>query len=93
MLTKITRLDKLGGFRLRVRFSDGSEGMHDFAALVEAPGAMVEPLRDPAYFARVFLEFGALTWPNGFDIAPEWLRREMAAAGELTPTAEAHWPI
>jgi hypothetical protein len=31
----------------------------------------------------VFLDFGALTWPNGFDIAPEWLRREMQAAGEL----------
>jgi hypothetical protein len=25
--------------------------------------------------------------PNGFDIAPEWLRREMDAAGELTHIA------
>jgi hypothetical protein len=31
----------------------------------------------------VFLDYGAPTWPNGFDIAPEWLRREMEAAGEL----------
>ncbi len=44
---------------------------------------LLEPLRDPDYFARAFLEFGALTWPNGFDIAPEWLRRTMAAGGEL----------
>lgn len=87
MLTKITRFDKLGGFRLRLRFSDGSEGVHDFASMVEEPGPMVEPLRDQSYFARVFLEFGALTWPNGFDIAPEWLRREMAAAGELSQVA------
>ncbi len=29
---------------------------------------MVEPLRDPAFFRRVFLEFGALAWPNGFDL-------------------------
>jgi hypothetical protein len=87
MLAKITRLDKLGGFRLRVHFSDGSEGVHDFAALVNEPGPMLEPLRDEAFFARVFLEFGALTWPNGFDIAPEWLRREMAAAGVLTRVA------
>jgi hypothetical protein len=48
---------------------------------------MIEPLQDQAYFDRVFLEFGALTWPNGFDIAPEWLRREMKAAGELTQEA------
>ncbi len=83
MLAKITRLEKLGGFRLRVRFTDGSEGVHDFGALVQEPGPMLEPLCDEAYFARVFLEFGAPTWPNGFDIAPEWLHREMEAADEL----------
>jgi hypothetical protein len=87
MLTKIARLEKLGAFRLRVRFNDGSEGVHDFAAMVGEPGPMLEPLRDESYFARVFLEFGAPTWPNGFDIAPEWLRREMDAAGELSRVA------
>lgn len=87
MLTKVTRLDKLGGFRLRVRFSDGSEGVHDFASMVGEAGPALEPLRDATYFARVFLEFGAPTWPNGFDIAPEWLRREMEAAGELARVA------
>jgi hypothetical protein len=87
MLTKVTRLERLGRFRLRVHFSDGSQGAHDFSAMVREPGPMLEPLRDEAYFVRVFLEFGAPTWPNGFDIAPEWLRREMAAAGELTREA------
>ena len=87
MLTKMVRLEKLGGFRLRLRFSDGSEGEHDFAAMVQEAGPMMEPLRDADYFARVFLELGAPTWPNGFDIAPEWLRREMNAAGELTQVA------
>ena len=87
MLIKVSQIEKVGGFRLRVRFTDGSEGVHDFAAMVNEPGPMLEPLRDEAYFKRVFLEFGAPTWPNGFDIAPEWLRREMAAAGELTQVA------
>ena len=87
MLAKVTRAEQLGGFRLRVRFSDGSEGIHDFSAMVSEPGPMLEPLRDEAYFGRVFLEFGAPTWPNGFDIAPEWLRREMLAAGELAGVA------
>jgi hypothetical protein len=86
ILTKVTDLERLDGFRLRVRFNDGSEGVHDFTAMVNEPG-MLEPLRDVAYFSRVFLEFGAPTWPNGFDIAPEWLRREMQAAGELTRVA------
>jgi hypothetical protein len=87
MLTKIARLEKLGGFRLRVGFTDGSEGSHDFSGMVREGGPMLEPLRDAAYFNRVFLEFGALTWPNGFDIAPEWLRREMQSAGELSRLA------
>jgi hypothetical protein len=72
---------------LRIAFSDGSAGEHDFAAMVREPGPMLEPLRDEVYFARVFLEFGAPTWPNGYDMAPEWLRREMEKAGELSPEA------
>lgn len=87
MLTKIRRVEKLGGFRLRLHFGDGSMGEHDFSSTVDQGGPMIEPLRDESYFQRVFLEFGALTWPNGFDIAPEWLRREMEAAGELTREA------
>ena len=87
MLIKVSKLEKVGGFRLRVRFTDGSEGVHDFATMVAELGPMVEPLREQTYFARVFLEYGAPTWPNGFDIAPEWLRREMEAAGELTRVA------
>ena len=44
---------------------------------------MALPLKDPDYFARVFLESGAPTWPNGYDMCPDWLRQEMQAAGEL----------
>ena len=87
MLTKVTKLEKLGGFRLGIHFNDGSHGVHDFTDLVSRPGEMREPLRTPDYFNRVFLEFGALTWPNGYDMAPEWLRREMEAAGELSRVA------
>jgi hypothetical protein len=43
-------------------------------------GPMVEPLGDPEFF-------GTLTWPNRFDIDPEYLRQEMAAAGELMRVA------
>ena len=44
---------------------------------------MLELLRDPAYFARVFVDFGAPTWPNGYDLAPHALYAEMAKAGLL----------
>jgi hypothetical protein len=89
MLPKVVELKAVGGYRLKVSFSDGRGGVHDFAGLVAEQGSMIEPLRDPDYFARVFLEMGAPTWPNGFDIAPEWLQREMVAAGELEPQVAA----
>ena len=89
MLTKVTSIQRLGGFRLQITFNDESSGVHDFSAMVQETGSMLDPLRDENYFALVFLEFGALTWPNGFDIAPEWLRREMSARDELERNAAA----
>jgi hypothetical protein len=83
-MIEVTKLKYLGGYRLHVTFSDGTAGEHDFSTLVAENGPMGEPLRDPAFFARVFLEDGAPTWPNGFDVAPGWLRREIEAAGTLS---------
>jgi hypothetical protein len=83
----VVSVKPLGGYRLRVGFSDGSAGVHDFSATAARDGEMVRPLKDPAFFARVFVELGALTWPNGFDLDPIALHDRMAAAGELTPVA------
>ena len=82
-MIKIAKIKYLNGHRLRATFSDGMAGEYDFSAIVAESGLMVEPLRDPAYFARVFLEDGAPTRPNSFDMDPEWLRREIEATGSL----------
>ena len=84
-MINVSKLEYLDGYRLRATFSDGMAGDYDFAAIVGEGGPMVEPLRDPAYFARVYLDGGAPTWPNGFDACPDWLRREIEAAGSLSP--------
>jgi uncharacterized protein DUF2442 len=83
MLTKVVEIKPADDFKLKVRFNDGTGGVHDFAKLVAEAGPMIEPLRDKTFFKRVFIEHGSPTWPNGFDIAPEWLHGEMAAAREL----------
>jgi hypothetical protein len=82
-IVKVIGVEPLGGYRLNVRFSDGSFGEHDFASMVAESGPMLEPLSDPNYFARVFIEMGVLAWPNGYDIDSIQLQREMDAAGEL----------
>jgi hypothetical protein len=89
MMIKVAKIKPLGGHRLRATFSDGMAGEFDFSTIVAEGGPMVEPLRDPAFFARVFLEDGAPTWPNGFDAAPGWLRREIEATGGLARDAAA----
>jgi Protein of unknown function (DUF2442) len=82
-MIKVSKIKYLDGYRLRATFSDGMAGDYDFSAIVRESGPMVEPLRDPAFFSRVFLEDGAPTWPNGYDAAPGWLRLEIEAAGNL----------
>jgi hypothetical protein len=83
MLAKVDHFEIVGPYRLSVTFNDGSKGEHDFHSMVKGGRGVLSELSDEALFERVFLDFGALTWPNGFDIAPEWLRREMQKAGEL----------
>ncbi|BBK29647.1 uncharacterized protein DUF2442 [Stella humosa] len=82
-LVKILSVLPSGPSRLRLRFSDGTSGEHDFAPMLAEGGEMVEPLRDPAMFARAFVQMGTVSWPNGFDLDSIALRREMGAAGEL----------
>jgi hypothetical protein len=77
----------VAGFRLRIAFSDGSAGVHDFPSTAARDGEMARPLKDLAFFARVFVELGALAWPNGFDIGSIALHDRMAAAGELSREA------
>jgi hypothetical protein len=82
-LVKIRRIERIAPYQLKLWFTDGRAGAWDFSALASETGPMVEPFRDPAFFDKVFLEFGALTWPNGFDWSPEALHADMAAAGAL----------
>lgn len=56
-----------------VRFADGLEGEVDLAGELEGP--IFEPLKDPAFFRRVRFdsEIRTVVWPNGADLAPEFL--------------------
>lgn len=87
MLNKVAKVSVIYPFRLQVQFQDGAGGIHDCTALLESPGPMSGPLRDPDFFRQVTLEYGAPTWPNGYDMCPDWLRMEMEKADELLATA------
>jgi hypothetical protein len=64
----------LDGYTVHVRFEDGTTADVDLSYLLDY-GGVFEPLRDPAYFARLRTdaEAGTIVWPNDADIAPETL--------------------
>ena len=83
MFLHVVAVRPLGGTALWLRFSDGAEGEVELGP--ELDGPVFGPLRDPAVFAqaRVDPELRTVAWPNGADLAPEFLRglvRQRAAA-------------
>ena len=67
------------GYSIHVVFNDGVEGTVDFAPWLM--GTIFEPLKDPAYFKRFFIDGGTVAWPNGADIAPETLYERVRTNG------------
>jgi hypothetical protein len=65
-----------------VLFNDGLTGVVDVSQLVNTldPG-IFSALRDPAYFAKAYLECGAVAWPNGADLAPESMHKAIKQMG------------
>jgi hypothetical protein len=73
-LPAVVRAEYRGDFRIHVVFNDGVNATLDFADWLTGP--VFEPLKDPSFFARFFVEGGTVVWPNGADIAPETLHEE-----------------
>lgn len=82
------RVKALDGYRLEIIFDDDTMGVVDLSAFVKL-GPVTHPLQDPAFFARVFVEMGVPTWPNGCDIDPINAWMQIKAAGELRPVTAA----
>lgn len=80
----VRSFQRTGPYRLRLSFTDGLSGEWDFSHLSRDPRPVTAPFRDPDFFDKVFLDFGALTWPNGFDWCPDALHADMKAAGVLS---------
>jgi hypothetical protein len=67
----VIRAEYRGELRIYLTFNDGAENTIDFSDWLAGP--VFEPLKDPEYFKRFFLDGGTVAWPNGADIAPETL--------------------
>jgi hypothetical protein len=86
-MIKIVRLIVIGPTCLSLAFSDGSHATWSADGLIARDTIMTRPLADPAYFARAFIEGGALAWPNGFELSAASLHRRLTESGALIRSA------
>ncbi len=73
MLIDVIEAKYVRDFTVWVKFEDGTEGELDLSE--ELYGPIFEPLRDVSYFKQLKVnpELGTIVWPNGADLAPEFL--------------------
>lgn len=75
---RIVEVVPLSGYRLAVKFVDGTMGEVDLTSLVVGEDAGVfASLSDHHLFNKVYLDCGAPTWPGGLDIAPDAIYDEI----------------
>lgn len=78
MLEELVAIKILDNYRLYVEFDDGRKGIFDVTPYLDK-GIFCE-LKDPAYFAKAYLSYGTVTWPNEQDFAPETIAYELQSA-------------
>jgi len=83
---RVVQVKALDGYRLLVRFVDGTEGEVHMKELIHGPNAGVFAyLADVEIFQQVGLEFGAVTWPGGIDLALDAMYDAIKSHGEWIP--------
>jgi hypothetical protein len=79
---RVVQMDVLSGFRLHVRFKDGTEGTVELADFINSESAGVfAALRDENLFRQARVELGAVVWPDNLDLAPDAMHREIKEHG------------
>lgn len=67
---------------LKVKFSDGLQGTVSFKP--SHLTGVFESLKDKAYFNKVYVDHGVVTWPGELDLAPDAMHAEIKKNGHWT---------
>jgi len=79
---RVAHMEVLPGFRLHVRFKDGTEGTVELADFLNSASAGVfAALQDENLFRQARIELGAVVWPDNLDLAPDAMHREIKERG------------
>lgn len=75
MFIHVTKAKYCNDYKVWLSFNDGIEGEIDLAP--ELYGEIFEPLKDEDFFKSFKVEGHTLSWSNGADFAPEFLREQI----------------
>jgi hypothetical protein len=73
MILHVTDAKYLEDYRIEVSFNDGKKGTVDLSQSLR--GTVFEPLKNKKIFSQFKIdhELDTIVWPNGADLAPEYL--------------------
>ena len=73
MIIHVSQVRVVGSHSLVLTFDNGVQKQVNLRQ--ELYGPIFEPLRDPSYFAKAYVDPDSRTvaWPNGADFAPDFL--------------------
>jgi hypothetical protein len=89
-MVRIETAQPLSGYRLKIRFNDGLEGIYPVEP--ERRGGVFLKLLEVKTFNAVTInpDFGCVEWPGGVDLCPDTMHRQLSGAEsnvELPETA------
>ncbi|MCP4753664.1 MAG: DUF2442 domain-containing protein [Proteobacteria bacterium] len=73
MILHVTKAKYLENFKIELSFNDGKTGIVDLSDSLDGP--VFEVLKEKSEFSKLKLddELHTIQWPNGVDLAPEYL--------------------
>lgn len=73
MILHVTDAKYLENYKVEVAFNDGRKGIADLSDILRGP--VFEILKDKSIFSQLKVDktLETITWPNGADLAPEYV--------------------
>jgi hypothetical protein len=79
---RVVSAKALPDYRIAVEFVDGVSGIVDLHLRVKSERAGVfSDLADVTLFQQLYVQWGAVTWPNELDLAPDAMHDEIKRNG------------
>ncbi|ACX76506.1 conserved hypothetical protein [Fibrobacter succinogenes subsp. succinogenes S85] len=65
----------IGDYKISIEFNDGYRFVADFKSVIKSDHRpIVQQLADIKFFKDFTLQVHTITWPNGVDFAPEFIK-------------------